>query len=114
MIVALIGILIGVVIGFVIPFSISTGYALYVSVGLLAAIDSVVGAIRANLYGKFDTVIFLSGFLLNFLLATVLAYIGDQIGVPMYYAAIFAFGTRLFNNIAIIRRQAIERMRRKS
>ncbi|HQE67430.1 MAG TPA: small basic family protein, partial [Bacillota bacterium] len=36
-----------------------------------------------------------------------LTYIGDQLGVPIYYAAIFAFGVRLFQNFAIIRRYVL-------
>ncbi|WP_369323972.1 DUF1290 domain-containing protein [Methanosarcina mazei] len=34
---------------------------------------------------------------------------GDRLGVPLYYAAIFAFGGRLFQNFAIIRRYLFNR-----
>jgi small basic protein len=37
-------------------------------------------------------------------LAGLLAFVGDRLGVELYYAAIVAFGVRLFNNLAIIRR----------
>lgn len=104
MLFALIGILIGAIIGLYLPITYSPNYSLYVSVAILACMDSVFGGIRANLEKKFNTEIFVSGFFGNAILAAFLAYIGDRLGVPLYYAAIFAFGGRLFQNFAIIRR----------
>lgn len=104
MVYALIGILIGAIIGFLLPYTYNTAYTLYISVAILASLDSVFGGIRANLEHKFDTKIFISGFFGNAILAAFLAYIGDRLGFPLYYAAIFTFGTRLFDNFAKIRR----------
>ncbi len=78
--------------------------SLYFVVGIFAALDSVLGAIRANLEEQYDAKIFISGFLTNTFIAMVLAYVGDKLSLPLYYAAIFVFGTRLFSNISIIRR----------
>lgn len=101
---ALIGILIGAVIGFLLPFTYNTTYSLYISVAILACLDSVFGGIKANLDKSFNINIFISGFFGNAILAAFLAYIGDRLGVPLYYAAIFTFGSRLFENFAAIRR----------
>jgi small basic protein len=111
MIFALIGIILGVALGFLLPITYPPGYSLYISVAILAALDSVFGAFRASLEEKFDIEIFVSGFFGNTILAVALAYIGDRLGVPLYYAAIFAFGGRLFQNLAVIRRIAIHRLR---
>ena len=104
MLVAVIGILIGGIIGIYLPITYNPSYSLYISVAILACLDTVFGGIRANLEGKFNVGIFVSGFFGNAVLAACLAYIGDRLGVPLYYAAIFAFGGRLFQNFAIIRR----------
>lgn len=104
MAVALIGILIGGVIGFLLPYTYNTAYSLYITIAILASLDSVFGGVRANLEKKFDIKIFISGFFGNSILAAFLAYIGDRLGVPLYYAAIFTFGGRLFDNFAAIRR----------
>ena len=104
MIFAIIGILVGALIGYSLPFTYSASYSLYVSVAILACLDSVFGGVRANLENHFDVSIFISGFFGNALLAAFLAYLGDRLGVPLYYAAIFAFGGRLFQNFAKIRR----------
>lgn len=101
---ALIGILIGAIIGFILPYTYNTTYSLYVSVAILACLDSVFGGVRANLENNFRINIFISGFFGNAALAAFLAYLGDRLGVPLYYAAIFTFGGRLFENFAKIRR----------
>lgn len=104
MIFAIIGILVGIILGFYLPFTYSASYSLYISVAILACLDSVFGGIRANLEKKFDVSIFMSGFFGNAIIAALLAYLGDKLGVPLYYAAIFTFGGRLFENFAKIRR----------
>ena len=113
MIIAIIGLMIGVFLGLYIPITYPTSYSLYMSVAILAALDSVFGAVRAHIEDKFNATIFVSGFFGNAVLAGFLAYIGDRLGVPLYYAAIFTFGARLFQNFAIIRRDLIEKMEKK-
>lgn len=107
MIIAIIGLAIGIVLGFYLPITYPVAFSLYISVAILAALDSVFGALKANLEQKFDIRIFVTGFFGNALLAGLLAYIGDRMGIPLYYAAIFAFGNRLFTNFAIIRRHLL-------
>ena len=104
MVIALIGILIGGVIGFLLPYTYNTTYSLYITIAILACLDSVFGGVRASLENKFNIRVFLSGFFGNSILAAFLAYIGDRLGVPLYYAAIFTFGGRLFDKFAAIRR----------
>ena len=43
-------------------------------------------------------------FFLILYLAASLAFLGVHLGVDLYLAAVFAFGVRLFQNIAVIRR----------
>ena len=104
---ALIGILIGGIIGFLLPYTYNTAYSLYIAIAILACLDSVFGGVRANLEERFDIKVFISGFFGNAILAAFLAYIGDRLGVPLYYAAIFTFGGRLFDNFAVIRRRLL-------
>jgi small basic protein len=105
--------MIGVILGLYLPITYPTSYSLYMSVAILAALDSVFGAIRSHMENRFNSTIFVTGFFGNAILAGILAYIGDRLGVPLYYAAIFAFGGRLFQNFAIIRRYLIERIGKK-
>ncbi|MDF2654955.1 MAG: hypothetical protein K0R19_1429 [Bacillota bacterium] len=105
----ILGLLGGIVLGFTLNISYPTEYSFYITMGLLAAIDSIVGAARSQLEGKYNNFIFISGFITNAILAGLLAYLGDRLGVPLYYAAIFVFGGRLFNNLAVIRRLLIDK-----
>lgn len=115
MVIALIAIVLGFFIGRWLPIFYDGSYAIYVSVGMMASIDSIVGAIHASLTGKYKNEIFVSGFVVNSILAFFLAYIGDVLGLPLYYSALFVFGTRLFDNMAKIRRHFIEKyMEKKS
>jgi small basic protein len=87
-----------------------TDLASYFSLATLAGLDSVFGGIRAGLDGKFKNDIFLSGFVVNMLLAVALAFLGDQIGVSdLYLAAVVTLGGRIFLNLSVIRRQLLER-----
>jgi small basic protein len=107
------GLAIGVAFGFIFNFSFPTEYAFYITMALLAALDSLLGAARSHLENKYNNLIFISGFVVNAVLAGALTYLGDLLGVPLYYAAILVFGGRLFNNLAVIRRIIIDRYIRK-
>jgi small basic protein len=104
------GLLIGLMLGMAFAITIPAEYSRYTAMAILAALDSLLGAVRAELYGEFDNRIFVSGFFANIVLAGGLTFLGDRLGVELYIAAIVAFGVRLFNNLAIIRRQLLARM----
>ncbi|NLU10583.1 MAG: small basic family protein [Tepidanaerobacter acetatoxydans] len=110
MIYPFIGFALGLLVGFKLPITVPVIYAPYVSISILAALDSVLGGIRAMEENNFDTSIFVSGFFINTLMAGFLAYFGDRLGIQLYLAAIFAFGVRIFQNLAIIRRSIIKRL----
>ena len=100
----IIGLLVGIIIGYLFTITIPAQYSRYTAMAILAASDSILGAARAQLEGQYDNKVFIRGFGVNALLAGLLAFVGDRLGVELYYAAIVAFGVRLFNNLAIIRR----------
>ncbi len=104
----LLGLIAGLIIGIFVPFHIPQAYSNYAAVAILAALDSVLGGLSASLEGKFNIKVFLTGFFSNSLLAALLAYIGDKLGIQIHLAAIFAFGNRIFLNFGNIRRKLIK------
>jgi len=96
--------LIGVGLGLLTDISIPEMYISYLSIAILAAMDTLFGGIKAHFEKNFDQMTFISGFFFNIGLALILTFIGDQLGVDLYLVAILAFGLRLFQNISIIRR----------
>lgn len=111
--IAVVGLLIGIILGFVLDVNISDKLSPYMSVAILACLDSVFGAIRANLSKNFQADIFISGFFGNAVLAALLAYLGDKLGIPIYIAAVIVFGGRIFDNFAIIRRLLLEQIKNR-
>ncbi|MCS7191640.1 MAG: small basic family protein [Armatimonadetes bacterium] len=115
----LIALLFGLVLGLwlpsvaVLPANLQQQLPNYLGLAILAAIDATLGAWRANMEGTYDVGVFLSGFFVNTIAAASLAYIGDLLGVNLALAAIVAFGTRIFNNLAAIRRIMLQRWRQK-
>lgn len=100
----IIGLIIGIIVGLFLPYSIPDAYTMYIAVGILAALDSVFGGAVASMQGRFDVRQFVTGFLGNTLLAVLLAFIGQKMGLDLYLAPTFAFGVRLFDNFAMLRR----------
>jgi len=111
---AIIGIAVGIVIGMYLPVELPYSYSRYISCAFLAALDSVLGAAKAGIENKFEFKIFLSGFIANTLLAGFLTFIGDQLGVELYFAAVLTFGMRIFDNFTSIRHDLLSTLRNKT
>jgi small basic protein len=99
----------GMLIGFITPLNIPVTFSKYLSVAILAGLDSSLGGMRAGFEKNFRLSIFTSGFTFNILMAVVLVYLGDLLGIDLYIAAIVVFGMRIFNNITAIRRFFIKK-----
>ncbi len=98
----------GLAMGTVIPLSLPLAYGHYLSIAVLAALDTAFGGIRAYLEDRFDVGVFVTGFVSNTLLAGFFTFLGDRLGVELYYAALFALGVRVFNNLGVIRRDLMQ------
>ena len=109
MILAIIGLAIGLVIVAICPIAAPLMSTRLLAVALLAALDSVFGGLRSVKEKKFDTTIFITGFFSNAILAALLVFIGDRLGLDLYYVALLTFGFRVFQNLAIIRRALIKK-----
>lgn len=109
-----IGCLLGAIIGMnapIIPYT----YSGYLAIAIVAALDSVFGAISSNIKGNFDLKIFISGFFGNAILSIALTWLGIKLNVDIYLAALVVFVGRMFTNFAIIRRYYLEKwMNRKT
>lgn len=100
------GFVIGIAIGVLSPFTVPIVYARYLSIAVLAALDTAFGGLRASLEGTYDNGVFITGFFTNALLAAGLVYLGDRIGVDnLYLAGVAALGIRMFQNLGVIRRR---------
>ncbi len=108
----IIGCLAGIGMGFLIP-TIPYTASNYLAIGIVAAMDTVIGGYASNLKGTFDIKIFVSGFITNTLLAILLTFIGQRLNVDIYLAAIIVFVGRMLSNLGIIRRIYLEKLEQK-
>ncbi len=114
MIYALIGVLLGILIGLKFSIAIPVEYIKYTAVLILAIIDSLVGASKAEVRGKlkddgYRPVIFLTGLLTNVVFACLITFLGEHLGLDLYLAVTVVFTIRIFTNIGKIRRYFLDK-----
>ena len=100
------GLLLGVLIGLVLQPTVPIWLQPYLPIAVVAALDAVFGALRAFLDGIFDDKVFVVSFVSNVLIAGLIVYLGDQLGVggQLSTGVIVVLGIRIFSNVAAIRR----------
>ncbi|HVF21394.1 MAG TPA: small basic family protein [Mycobacteriales bacterium] len=97
---------VGVVLGLLVQPSVPVVLQPYLPIAVVAALDAVFGGVRALLDGIFDDRVFVVSFVSNALVAAVMVFVGDQLGVggQLSTAVIVVLGIRIFGNLAAIRR----------
>ena len=101
-----IGLLVGVVLGLLLQPEVPVSMEPYLPIAVVAALDAVFGALRAFLDGIFDDKVFVISFISNVLIAALIVYLGDKLGVggQLSTGVIVVLGIRIFSNVAAIRR----------
>ena len=108
--IALIGLIIGVVAGLILEPTVPIWLEPYLPIAVIAALDAVVGAIRALLDGVFRDRVFVISFLSNVVVAAFIVWIGDLLGVgsQMSTGVVVVLTMRIFANAAAIRRRILK------
>jgi small basic protein len=104
--IAVLGLLLGVLLGLLVQPTVPVWLDPYLPIAVVAALDAVFGALRAFLDGIFDDKVFVISFVSNVLIAALIVYLGDQLGVggQLSTGVIVVLGIRIFSNVAAIRR----------
>jgi small basic protein len=104
--IAVLALIAGVVLGIVFHPTVPPGLAPYLPIAVVAALDAVFGGVRAKLDGIFDDKQFVVSFVSNVLVAGLIVYLGDQLGVggQLSTGVVVVLGVRIFGNVAAIRR----------
>lgn len=103
---AIVGLVAGVVVGIWLQPTLPAALAPYFPIAIVAAIDAILGATRAYLDGNFSDRVFAVSFLSNVLIAGLIVFVGDQIGVgsQLSTGVVVVLGIRIFTNAAAVRR----------
>jgi small basic protein len=104
--IAVLGLVLGVALGLVVQPDVPFWLEPYLPIAVVAALDAVFGALRAFLDGIFDDKVFIVSFVSNVLIAALIVYLGDQLGVggQLSTGVVVVLGIRIFSNVAAIRR----------
>ena len=105
--IAAVALLAGVVAGLILRPTVPTWLEPYLPIAVVAALDAVFGGVRARLDGVFDAKVFVVSFVSNVLVAALIVYLGDKLGVggQLSTAVVVVLGIRIFGNAAAIRRR---------
>jgi small basic protein len=105
-----IGLLVGIVLGLLLQPTVPVWLQPYLPIAVVAALDAVFGAFRSVLDGLFNDRIFVISFLSNVLVAALIVFLGDQLGVgsQMSTGVVVVLTMRIFANVAAIRRHLLK------
>jgi small basic protein len=105
-VIAAIALAIGVVLGLIVEPTVPVALQPYLPIAVVAALDAVFGGIRARLDGIFDSKVFVVSFVSNVLVAALVVFLGDKLGVggQLSTGVVVVLGVRIFGNAAAIRR----------
>nr|WP_196791353.1 MULTISPECIES: small basic family protein [Motilibacter] len=103
----MIGLVVGVVLGLVLEPTVPLWLQPYLPIAVVAALDAVFGGLRAALEKIFDERVFVVSFLSNAVVAALIVFLGDQLGVgsQLSTGVVIVLGVRIFANVAAIRRR---------
>ncbi|HEX6682097.1 MAG TPA: small basic family protein [Candidatus Limnocylindrales bacterium] len=104
--IAVLALIAGVVAGVLLEPTVPLALQPYLPIAVVAALDAVFGGIRAKLDGIFDDKQFVISFISNVLVAALIVYLGDKLGVgpQLSTGVVVVLGVRIFGNVAAIRR----------
>lgn len=103
------GLAAGVLLGLLLQPEVPLWLEPYLPIAVIAALDAVFGGIRASLEGIFNDRVFVISILSNVLVAGLIVFLGNQLGVgaQLSTGVVVVLGLRIFSNVAAIRRHLL-------
>lgn len=104
--IAALGLVLGIAAGLILQPTVPLWLQPYLPIAVVAALDAVFGGLRALLDGIFDDRVFVVSFVGNVIVAGLIVFLGDKLGVgaQLSTGVVVVFGIRIFANAAAIRR----------
>lgn len=96
------GIGLGIIAGLKLNIGYSPEYTVYISLSILAIINTIFNILCENLKGEIKTIKAVLLLASDLVFALFLGYLGEQLGLPIYLAAVFAFGNNLYKKLKIM------------
>jgi small basic protein len=103
---AILALVAGVVAGLLAHPDVPVAVQPYLPIAVVAGLDALFGGARAYLDGIFDDRVFAVSFVANVVVAALVVFLGDMLGVggQLSTGVVVVLGIRIFSNVAAIRR----------
>jgi small basic protein len=107
--IGLLGLVVGVALGLIFDPTVPADMQPYLPIAVVAALDALFGGLRALLDGIFSDKVFVVSFVSNVVVAVLIVFIGDRLGVggQLTTGIIVVLSIRIFSNLAAIRRHLL-------
>ncbi len=109
MIYVIAGVVLGIIAGMNLNLVYNPEYAVYISLGILAIINTIFEMLNDNIKGELTFIKSIFYLIGNLVYGLLLGYIGEQLGLPIYLAAVFAFGNNIYKNLRNIMNIMLEK-----
>lgn len=96
------GLILGVVAGLNLNLIYSPEYAVYISLAILAILNAIFNLLNENLKGELTFIKSIIFVVSDLVFGLLMGYVGEQLGLPIYLAAVFAFGNNIYKNLRTI------------
>jgi small basic protein len=103
------GLVVGIALGLIFDPTVPADMQPYLPIAVVAALDALFGGLRALLDGIFSDKVFVVSFVSNVVVAVLIVFIGDRLGVggQLTTGIIVVLSIRIFSNVAAIRRHLL-------
>ena len=93
------GLILGIVAGLNLNLVYDPNYIVYISLTILAILNTIINLLHDNKTSELTIPKSLAYLLTDLLFALLLGFVGEQLGLPIYLAAVFAFGNNIYKKL---------------
>lgn len=95
--------LFGGITGYFAPVVVPVEYNKLFSVAILAGMETVFNGIKMLVKDRFNSCLFIYNFFVNVFIAVIFVFVGDSLGLDLYYVVLLTLGFRLLQDLDIIK-----------
>ena len=96
------GLILGIVAGLNLNLVYNPAYIVYISLAILAILNTIINMLHDSKTSELKIEKSITYLLTDLLFALFLGFVGEQLGLPIYLAAVFAFGNNIYKKLRLL------------
>ncbi len=96
------GLILGIIAGLNLNLVYNPAYIVYISLAILAILNTIINILHDSKTTDLTIANSLVYLLTDLLFALFLGFVGEQLGLPIYLAAVFAFGNNIYKKLRLL------------